>query len=132
MQRRTMMAMVANLPALALPAAAYAQGAAPHAHSDAEIKIGPYEVVLAVRGNQATLTLLDASERPVEAAPFSATGVALARGNERRNMEFRPAGENRLTAAVDFPFDGKFRVTVTLRGPSGVVGTGRYSIDPTR
>ena len=132
MQRRNMMAMVAGFWSLAVPASLYAQAAAPHVHSDAEIKIGPYEVVLAVRGNEASLTLLDAHERPVEAAPFSATGVALARGNERRNMEFRPAGANRLTATVDFPFDGKFRVTITLRGPGGMVGTGRYNIDPTR
>ena len=58
--------------------------------------------------------------------------VALARGNERRTMEFRPAGANRLAARVDFPFDGKFRATVTLRGPGGDLGQARFNVDATR
>ncbi len=135
MRRRTMMTAAASAVTLGLPATVLAQGAAGghgHAHSGAEVKIGPYEVELVVRGTQATLTITDADERPVDAAQYSATAVALARGNERRNMEFRPAGANRLASAVDFPFDGKFRATVTLRGPGGVVGNARYSVDQTR
>jgi len=129
MRRRTIMTTAAGLMAMALPVAVKAQG---HAHTGAEVKIGRYEVELAVRANEATLTILDSNERPIDATGFSATAVVLARGNERRNVEFRPAGANRLTAAVDFPFDGKFRATVTLRGPDGVIGNARYSVDPTR
>jgi FixH len=133
-QRRTMLA-VATLIVLSVPHAGWAQGAASghgHAHTGQEQKIGSYEVELAVRGREATLTLLDDKEQPVESAQFTATAVALARGNERRTLAFRPAGANRLTAPVDFPFDGKFRATVTLRGPGGDVGTARYNIDPVR
>lgn len=132
MQRRTLATMAAGILALAVPAAARAQGGHRHVHTGQEVKIGPYEVELIVRNGEASLVLLDAGERPVDAARFSATAVVLARGNERRNVEFRPSGENRLTAAIDFPFDGKFRATVTLRGPDGVVGNGRYSVDPVR
>lgn len=130
MQRRTLIMSAAGL--MALTGEGRAQAPHGHAHSGAEIKIGPYEVELQVRGSEATLIILDANERPVAAAGFSATAVALARGNERRTIEFSPSAENRLTARVDFPFDGKFRATVTLRGPNGVVGNARYSVDAVR
>ena len=91
-----------------------------------------YEVELAVKGSEATLAISDERDQPVDASAFSATAVALARGNERRTMEFRPAGENRLAARVDFPFDGKFRATVTLRGPGGDLGQARFNVDATR
>jgi len=107
-------------------------GAHGHAHTGQEQKIGHYEVELAVRGGDATLAISDDKEQPVDASRFSATAVALARGNERRTIEFRPAGANRLAAKVDFPFDGKFRATVTLRGPGGDVGQARFNVDPTR
>ena len=71
-------------------------------------------------------------EQPVDAASFGATAAALARGSERRTFDFRPAVGNRLAARVDFPFDGKFRATVTLRGPGGDLGTGRSNVDPVR
>lgn len=117
------------------PPTARAQGAGGahgHAHTGQEQKIGPYEVELAVRGGDATLAISDDKEQPVDASRFSATAVALARGNERRTIEFRPAGANRLAAKVDFPFEGKFRATVTLRGPGGDVGQARFNVDPTR
>ena len=103
-----------------------------HAHTGQEQKIGPYEVELAVRGGDATLAISDDKEQPVDASRFSATAVALARGNERRTMEFRPAGANRLAAKVDFPFEGKFRATVTLHGPGGDFGQARFNVDPAR
>lgn len=103
-----------------------------HTHSGNEVKIGRHEVELVVRGSEATLLVRDERDQPVDAASFSATAIALARGNERRTLEFRPAGGNRLVAPVDFPFDGKFRATVTLRGPGGELGTGRFNIDPAR
>lgn len=120
-------------PFLAWVAGARAQGGGHgHAHSGNEVKIGRHEVELVVRGSEATLLVRDERDQPVDASSFSATAVALARGNERRTLEFRPAGGNRLVAPVDFPFDGKFRATVTLRGSGGELGTGRFNVDPVR
>ena len=129
-----MVAAAASL-AISAPATGRARGAGGghgHAHTGQEQKIGPYEVDLAVRGGEATLSISDDKEQPVDASRFSATAVALARGNERRTIEFRPAGANRLAAKVDFPFDGKFRATVTLRGPGGDLGQARFNVDPAR
>jgi hypothetical protein len=120
-------------PLLAWTAGARAQGGGHgHTHSGNEVRIGRHEVELVVRGNEAALLVRDERDQPVDTAAFSATALALARGNERRTLEFRPAGGNRLVALVDFPFDGKFRATVTLRGPGGDLGTGRFNIDPVR
>ena len=134
MHRRTMVA-AAMVMAIAAPAASWAQGAGGghgHAHTGQEQKLGPYEVELVVRGGEATLAISDEKDQPVDASRFSATAVALARGNERRTIEFRPAGANRLAGRVDFPFDGKFRATVTLRGPGGDLGQARFNVDPAR
>ena len=135
MRRRTIAAMAALAAAAWAPGATLAQGGGGHghAHTGQEQKIGPYEVELVVRGGgEAILAISDERDRPVDASRFSATAVALARGNERRTVEFRPAGANRLAGNVDFPFDGKFRATVTLRGPNGDVGQGRFNVDPQR
>ena len=135
MQRRLILAYGAAALTSLLPAAGQAQGASGghgHAHSGQEQKIGPYEVELTIRGSEATLTILDDKEQPVDATRIGATAIALARGNERRTVEFRHAGANRLGARLDFPFDGKFRATVTLRGPSGSLGSARYNVDPQR
>lgn len=134
MNRRKLVLGMATVPlATSVEQIARAQGGGHgHAHSGQEMKIGPYEVELVVRGQEATLAIADDRDRPVDAAGFSASAVALARGNERRNVEFRPAGENRLSGRIDFPFDGKFRATVTLRDPNGDVGQARFNVDPTR
>lgn len=116
----------------AAPAPSWAQAGHGHAHTGQEQKIGAYEVGLVVRGGEATLAITDERDQPIDASRFSATAVALARGNERRTVEFRPAGANRLAAKVDFPFDGKFRATVTLRGPGGDLGQARFNVDPAR
>ncbi|MBX6741100.1 MAG: hypothetical protein IRY87_03515 [Acetobacteraceae bacterium] len=132
MDRRWFLAGGVALP-LVWTAGARAQGGGHgHAHSGQEQKIGRYEVELMVRAAEAVLLVRDERDQPVDAAPLGATAVVLARGNERRTMEFRPAGGNRLVAPVDFPFDGKFRATVTLRGPAGDLGTGRFNVDPAR
>ena len=130
MRRRSVA--VAALIGLAAPGPSWAQGGHGHAHTGQEQKIGRYELQLVVRGTEATLAIVDEREQPVDASGFGATGVALARGNERRTIEFRPAGGNRLAAPVDFPFDGKFRATVTLRGPAGDLGQARFNVDPAR
>lgn len=127
------LAMAWFLAALA-PMRAWAQPAGRHAHAHGGLEqhIGPYEVGLVVRGTTVALTILDDREQPVDAAGFGATAVVLARGNERRTIEFQPAGANRLTATIGFPFDGKFRASVTLRGPGGTLGTARFNVDPVR
>ena len=134
MRRRTIMQATAAILTGAAPATAWSQaeGRPGHAPGGQEQNIGPYEVELAVRGGEASLTIRDDKEQPVDAARFGATAVVLARGNERRTVEFRPAGANRLTATIDFPFDGKFRAAVTLRGPAGNLGSARYNVDPVR
>jgi hypothetical protein len=119
-------------PLLAWNAGALARGGHGHAHSGNEVRIGRHEVALTVRGAEASLLVRDERDQPVDSALFGATAVVLGRGKERRTVEFRPAGTNRLVAPVDFPFDGEFRATVTLRGPGGDLGTGRFNIDPVR
>lgn len=134
MQRRIMVAAAVSM-AIFAPPATWAQGASGgygHAHTGQEQKIGRYEVELVVRGTEATLLVRDEREQPVDAASLGATAVALARGDERRTLHFRPAGDNRLVTRIDFPFEGKFRATVTLRGPGGDLGTGRLNVDPVR
>jgi hypothetical protein len=130
--RRRLVTPAVLLAMAAAPEPSWAQAGHGHAHTGQEQKIGAYEVGLVVRGGEATLAITDERDQPIDTAGFSATAMALARGNERRTMEFRPAGANRLAAKVDFPFDGKFRATVTLRGPGGDLGQARFNVDPAR
>jgi nitrogen fixation protein FixH len=115
--------------ALALPEAASAQ----HSHAapnGGQIQaLGTYEGELVVKGAQATLYVVDAAEKKVDTAAMSASAVVLAKGNQPKTVDMKPAGENRLAGAVDFPVEGKFRATVTLRTASGEAGKARYSLD---
>lgn len=95
-------------------------------------QIGPYEAELVVKGSEMTLHVLDEQDRKVDASTLSATAVVLAKGNEHRTVEMKPAGDNRLSGKVDFPFDGKFRATVSLKTPKGEAGKGRYTLDASR
>jgi nitrogen fixation protein FixH len=116
---------------LAGPNMAYAQGGHDHASHGGQVqKIGPYEAELVVRGVDMTLYVLDENDRPVDASRFTATASVLARGNEQRQVELRPAGENRLTGQANFPVDGRFRAAITLRSSAGDdVGRARYTLD---
>lgn len=113
----------------AAPSAAFAQ----HSHAapnGGQIQaIGKLEGELVVRGAQATLFIVDDAEKKVDASAMSASAIVLAKGNQQKTVEMKPAGENRLVGAVDFPVEGKFRATVTLRTASGEVGKARYSLD---
>ena len=121
------------MPLLGWTAGVQAQsGGHGHAHSGNEVRIGRHEVALVIRGSEAILLVHDERDQPVDAASLEVTAVVLARGNECRTLEFHPAGANRMVAPVDFAFDGKFRATVTLRGPGGDLGTGRFAVDPVR
>jgi len=116
---------------LSLPAensairSAWAHGAE---HGGQLQKIGAYEAELVVKGKKVSLYLTDKDEKKPEASPFKATAVVLAADGEK-SIELVPAGGNRPRGQYDFAVAGKFRATVTLSGPSGEIGKGRYNLD---
>ena len=134
--RRTTLKMlgVGLLAATAMGGAAEAQ----HAHSHAAPnggqiqQIGAYEAELTVKGSDMTLYLTDDKERKVEASKFSASAVVLAKGNQQRTVEMAPSGDNKLAGKADFPVDGKFRATITLKTAGAEAGKGRYTVDVAR
>jgi nitrogen fixation protein FixH len=115
-----------------LPALAFAQA---HSHSHAAPnggqiqKIGSYEGELVVRGTDVILYVVDADEKKVDAAPLSATATILAKGNEQKTVELKPSGDNKLAGKVDFPVEGKFRATISLKTVAGEAGKARYNLD---
>ena len=128
--------------ALILPVSLVAPGAAQaqaggHAHSHAppnggQIQtIGTYEAELAVKGAEVLLYVVDDKEQKVDASKFSATAVVLAKGNEQKTVELKPAKDNMLSGTISFPVEGKFRATVMLKSGSAEVGRGRYNLDVT-
>ena len=98
------------------------------AHQHGE-KLGAYEAQLVVKGSDMTLLVLDDKDQKVDASKFTATAVVLAKGNEQKTVELKPAGENKLAGKVDFPVEGKFRATVTLKSGGNELGKARYSLD---
>ena len=118
-----------------LPAGAGAQQRGhshPHQGGQTQI-IGPYEVELVAKGTEVTLFVLDDKDRKVDAAQLGGSAEVLAKGNERKTLTFKPAGDNKLASPVDFPVEGKFRATVTLKNAQGgEVGKGRYAVDVIR
>lgn len=122
---------LSSLMLVAVSGGAYAQ----HAHSHAAPnggqvqKIGKFEAELAVKGAQATLYVTDENDKKVDAGSMAATAVVLAKGNQQKTVEMKPAGDNKLASAIDFPVEGKFRATVTLRDGTAEVGKARYSLD---
>lgn len=115
---------------LAVPTWALAQAHSHAAPNGGQIqKIGSYEGELVVKGSDIALYVVDANEKKVDAAPLSATALVLAKGNEQKAVELKPAGDNKLAGKVDFPYEGKFRATVSLRTASGEAGKARYSLD---
>ena len=120
------------LAALAVPAAAFAQ-AGGHSHdapNGGQIqKIGNLEGELVVKGSNVILYVVDSKEQKVDASKLTASAVVLAKGNQQKVVELKPGKENMLTATIDFPIEGKFRATVTLKSGSNEVGKGRFSLD---
>ena len=114
------------------PGAALAQ-AHSHAHAapnGGQIQqIGTYEAELVAKGSDMMLYVVDDQEKKVDVSKFSATAVVLAKGNQQKTVEMMPSGENRLLGKVDFPVEGKFRATVTLKTATGEAGKGRYNLD---
>jgi hypothetical protein len=114
------------------PAAALAQGQGHSHHGGQEVKIGKFEAELVVKGTEVTLYVNDANDQKIDATGFTATAVVLAKGNQQKTISLAPAGENKLGGKIDFPIEGKFRATVTLKNSSGEIGKGRYNVDVTR
>ena len=118
--------------ALAAPAVALAQ-AGGHSHdapNGGQIqKIGNMEGELVVKGSNVILYVVDAKEQKVDASKLTATAVVLAKGNKQKVVELKPGKENILAAMIDFPVEGKFRATVTLKSGSTEIGKGRFSLD---
>jgi hypothetical protein len=75
------------------------------------------------------LHVLDDKDQKVDATKFSATAIVLAKGNEQKTVELKPANDNVLSGKADFSVDGKFRATVTLKSGTAEIGKGRYNID---
>lgn len=114
------------------PVVAWAQGHGHSHHGGQEVKIGAYEAELVVKGADVTLYLNDNKDQEVDSSKFSATAIVLAKGNQQKTVELVPGGENKLVAKIDFPVEGKFRATVTLKTASGEVGKGRYNLTTSR
>ena len=114
-----------------VPSGAFAQT---HGHQGGQTQIiGPYEVELVAKGTEVTLFILDKKDQKVDAAALSGTAEVLAKDNERKTLTLKPAGDNKLAAKIEFPVEGKFRATVTLRNAQGgEVGKGRYAVDVAR
>lgn len=112
------------------PVFAWAQG---HGHSHASAHggqiqmIGAYEAEPVVKGGEMMLYVIDEKDEKVDATKFSAMAVVLARGNELKTVELKPAKDNMLSGRADFAVDGKFRATVTLKSGSTEIGKGRYN-----
>jgi nitrogen fixation protein FixH len=114
------------------PAVASAQGHGHSHHGGQEVKIGKFEAELVVKGSEVTLYVNDANDQKIDASGFTATAVVLAKGNQQKTISLAPAGENKLAGKIDFPVEGKFRATVTLKNSSGELGKGRYNVDVAR
>jgi hypothetical protein len=113
------------------PTLSHAQGGHSHAAPNGGqiMNIGKYEAELVATAQEIRLYLTDDKEQKVDAAPFRATAVVLARGNQQRTVELSSAGGNLLSAKYDFPVEGKFRATITLKNKDGDVGRGRFNVD---
>lgn len=117
---------------LALLGARGANAQKAHAHSanGGQVQaIGTFEAELVVKQGVATLYVVDDQEKKVDASGFSATASVLAKGNNLQTIELKPSGENKLSGAVDFPTDSKFRATITLKADGKEIGKGRYNLN---
>ena len=116
---------------LVSPTFCYAQTGHSHAAPNGGqiVNIGKFEVELVATAQEIRLYLTDEKDKKVDAAQFSATAVVLARGNQQRTVELSSTGGNLLSAKYDFPVEGKFRATITLKSKDADVGRGRFNVD---
>ena len=120
---------LAALASAAIATTAFADGSGHAHHGGQAVKIGQYEVELVVKGKDVTAYVLDQDDRKVDASTLTATAIVLAKGNQQNVIDFKPAGDNKLSARYDFPIDGKFRATLSIKSPAGDAGKGRYNIN---
>jgi nitrogen fixation protein FixH len=123
---RTLLGLIA---ALAISSPALAQGSGHAHHGGQAVKIGKYEVELVVKGPEVTAYVLDEQEKKVDASTVTASAVVLAKGNQQKVIDFKPGGDNKLTARYDFPIEGRFRAVLTLKTKAGEAGKGRYNLN---
>lgn len=129
--RRALLGASLSLGLYAISTSAMAQGHSHAAPNGGQIQqMGAYEGELVVKGSEVMLYVVDAQEKKVNVAGFSATATVLARGNEQKTVTLAPAGDNRLLGKFDFKVDGKFRATVAMKPSTGDVVRARYSVDP--
>jgi nitrogen fixation protein FixH len=120
-----------------LALAHHAPALAQHAHSHAAPNGGQIQQIgkdvegeLVVKGSDVILFLVDESEKKIDAAPYAAVATVLAKGNQQKTLELKPAGGNTLAAKIDFPVEGKFRASLTLKKGTAEVGKARFNLDP--
>jgi len=111
------------------PAMAQHAGHAHASNGGVVQKIGKYEAELVVKGTELSLYLLDEKDKPADATKFAATAVVLAKGNQQKSVELKPAGANKLQGKGDFEVDDKVRATVTLSAAGSELGKARYTVD---
>lgn len=108
---------------------------AQHAHNHAApnggqiVNVGKFEVELVATAKEIKIFVTDEDEKKVEAKQFAASATVLAQGNRQRTVELKPAADNVLSATYDFPVDGKFRATITLKTDNKEIGRGRFNTD---
>ncbi|NNM73936.1 hypothetical protein [Enterovirga aerilata] len=131
--RASMTAAFVSLLLAGAPGAVLAQGGHGHSHAapnGGQIQqIGTVEGELLVKGSDVTLFLVDDKEQKVDASSYSATASVLAKGNQQKTVELKPAGDNKLATKIDFPVEGKFRASLTLKKGAAEVGKARYNLD---
>lgn len=116
--------------ALLGPRTANAQKAHSHSANGGQVQaIGTFEAELVVKQGVVTLYVVDDQEKNVDASGFSATASVLAKGNNLQTIELKPSGDNKLSGAIGFSTDSKFRATVTLNVGGKEVGKGRYNLN---
>lgn len=122
---------LATLALTLLGGQAWAQhsGHAHATHGGQVQKIGKFEAELVVKGTELSLYLNDEKDKPADAAKFAATAVVLAKGNQQKSVELKPAGGNKLLGKGDFEVDDKVRATVTLSAAGSELGKARFTID---
>jgi hypothetical protein len=116
------LAALVGLSALSFDAAAH--GDAKPRHGGVVQSAADLEFELVAQGGKAALFVVDHG-KPADASKFSGKLTVL-KGTERSEAELKPAGGNRLEAAVPLDKGAKVVATVTLPGGKGT--TVRFTV----
>jgi hypothetical protein len=114
----TMKKILVLVGALALAATAYAHGPERGKNGGRQVDAGDYHIELVAKDKTLAVYISDASEKPVDAKGFKATGIFVVGGKPQR-IELAPEAANKLsgTAGVALPADLKGAVQIRL--PTG-------------